>query len=179
MKHHAFTDIFLFRHAIADNKNGSSTASGIESANKNLATNENAQTEKDDPQEQSSQSHPSNSNIKNENTSGLVNNAHQVASKKSLPHQPSCDSDQSVPEDRLAELKSFPYYQLYIHLKQGHDLPAKDACGTSDPYVKFSWKGKPVYKSKIIYKDLNPFWDEAFILTIDDPLQSLEMKVGL
>ena len=176
MKHHAFTDIFLFRHAIADNKNGSSTASGIESANKNLATNENAQTEKDDPQEQSSQSHPSNSNIKNEN---LANNAHQVASKKSLPHQPSCDSDQSVPEDRLAELKSFPYYQLYIHLKQGHDLPAKDACGTSDPYVKFSWKGKPVYKSKIIYKDLNPFWDEAFILTIDDPLQSLEMKVGL
>ena len=108
------------------------------------------------------------------------NNAHQVIASQSLPHQPSCDSNQSsVPEDRLAELRSFPYYQLYVHLKQGHDLPAKDSCGTSDPYVKFSWKGKPVYKSKTIYKDLNPFWDEAFILTLDDPLQALELKVRI
>ena len=111
------------------------------------------------------------------NSGGGTNIAHQVISSKSLPHQPSCDSNQSVPEDRLAELRSFPYYQLYVHLKQGHDLPAKDACGTSDPYVKFSWKGKPVYKSKTIYKDLNPFWDEAFVLTIDDPLQPLDLKV--
>ena len=88
-------------------------------------------------------------------------NAHQAVSSKSLPHQQSCDSNQSVPEDRLTELRSFPYYQLYVHLKQGHDLPAKDSCGTSDPYVKFSWKSKPVYKSKTIYKDLNPFWDES------------------
>ena len=108
------------------------------------------------------------------------NNAHQAVGSQSLAHQPSCDSNQSsVPEDRLAELRSFPYYQLYVHLKQGHDLPAKDSCGTSDPYVKFSWKGKPVYKSKTIYKDLNPFWDEAFILTLDDPLQALELKVRI
>ena len=118
------------------------------------------------------QSHPNNTN-----ENGVTNNAHQAVSSQSLPHQQSCDSNQSVPEDRLAELRSFPYYQLYVHLKQGHDLPAKDACGTSDPYVKFTWKGKPVYKSKTVYKDLNPFWDEAFILTLDDPLQALDLKV--
>ena len=83
-----------------------------------------------------------------------------------------------MPEDRIAELRSFPCYQLFVHLKQGHDLPAKDSCGTSDPYARFSWKGKQVYKSKTIYKDLNPFWDESFFLTIDDPLQPLEIKVG-
>ena len=80
--------------------------------------------------------------------------------------------------DKLGELRSaYPFYQLFVHLKQGHDLPAKDSCGTSDPYVRFLWKGKQVYKSKTIYKDLNPFWDETFVLTLDDPSQPLEVKV--
>ena len=126
----------------------------------------------------SSSENKKNDDNKGGNNNNVNNNAHQAIASQSLPHQPSCDSNQSsVPEDRLAELRSFPYYQLYVHLKQGHDLPAKDSCGTSDPYVKFFWKGKPVYKSKTIYKDLNPFWDEAFILTLDDPLQALELKV--
>lgn len=33
------------------------------------------------------------------------------------------------------------------------------------------------YKSKIIYKDLNPTWDESFTLGIEDPFEPIVMKV--
>ena len=86
----------------------------------------------------------------------------------------------SVPEDKkVAPLKSHTAYVLHVHLKQGHDLPAKDSCGTSDPYVKFLYRSKLVHKSKTIYKDLNPFWDEKFTINIEDPFVPLEIKVGL
>ena len=45
--------------------------------------------------------------------------------------------------------------------------------GTSDPYVKFKLNGKTLYKSKVIYKNLNPVWDEVVVL----PIQSLEQKL--
>uniref|UniRef100_A0AAQ6IJJ0 C2 domain-containing protein n=1 Tax=Anabas testudineus TaxID=64144 RepID=A0AAQ6IJJ0_ANATE len=34
--------------------------------------------------------------------------------------------------------------------------------GTSDPYVKFKLEGKQLYKSKVVYKNLNPRWNESF-----------------
>uniref|UniRef100_A0A3Q1AUQ4 C2 domain-containing protein n=1 Tax=Amphiprion ocellaris TaxID=80972 RepID=A0A3Q1AUQ4_AMPOC len=33
---------------------------------------------------------------------------------------------------------------------------------TSDPYVKFKLEGKQFYKSKVVYKSLNPRWNESF-----------------
>lgn len=45
--------------------------------------------------------------------------------------------------------------------------------GTSDPYVKFKLNGKTLYKSKVIYKNLNPIWDEIVVL----PIQSLDQKL--
>ena len=45
--------------------------------------------------------------------------------------------------------------------------------GTSDPYVKFKLCGKTLYKSRVIYKNLNPVWDETVVL----PIQSLEQKL--
>ena len=68
-------------------------------------------------------------------------------------------------------------YCCQIHLKAGHDLSIKDSCGTSDPYVKFFHDGKMVYKSKTVYKDLNPFWDEKFDLIIEDVSVPLDLKV--
>lgn len=38
-------------------------------------------------------------------------------------------------------------------------------------------KGRQVHKSKTIYKDLNPFWDEKFVINIDDINVPLELKV--
>ena len=54
----------------------------------------------------------------------------------------------------------------------------RDSCGTSDPYVKFFHDGKMVYKSKTVYKDLNPFWDEKFDMIIEDVSVPLDIKVS-
>lgn len=49
--------------------------------------------------------------------------------------------------------------------------------GTSDPYVKFKLDGKTFYKSKVVYKDLNPTWNETFSLPVKDLNQKLHIKV--
>ena len=50
--------------------------------------------------------------------------------------------------------------------------------GSSDPYVKVKIGDKLYYKTKTIYRDLNPFWDEAFVLPINDLTQPVMFKVG-
>uniref|UniRef100_A0A4W6G404 Multiple C2 domains, transmembrane 2b n=1 Tax=Lates calcarifer TaxID=8187 RepID=A0A4W6G404_LATCA len=49
--------------------------------------------------------------------------------------------------------------------------------GTSDPYVKFKLEGKTFYKSKVVYKNLNPTWNETFSLPVKDLNQKLYIKV--
>ena len=68
-------------------------------------------------------------------------------------------------------------YHLHVVLRNGRGLSAKDSSGTSDPYCKFYWRNKQVYKSKTIDKDLNPVWDESFILAIDDPFVPMKIQV--
>ncbi len=75
------------------------------------------------------------------------------------------------------QIKCHTLYHLHVCLRNGRELVARDSGGTSDPYVKFYWRGKQVYKSKTIDKDLNPVWDESFILAIDDLFVPLELKV--
>nr|XP_020731684.1 multiple C2 and transmembrane domain-containing protein 2 [Odocoileus virginianus texanus] len=75
--------------------------------------------------------------------------------------------------DGLSNLPSPFAYLLTIHLKEGRNLVVRDRCGTSDPYVKFKLNGKTLYKSKVIYKNLNPVWDEIVVL----PIQSLDQKL--
>ncbi|XP_012659898.1 multiple C2 and transmembrane domain-containing protein 2 isoform X2 [Otolemur garnettii] len=84
--------------------------------------------------------------------------------------------EQSTPGeggDGLSRLPSSFAYLLTIHLKEGRNLVVRDRCGTSDPYVKFKLNGKTLYKSKVIYKNLNPVWDEIVVL----PIQSLDQKL--
>ncbi|MBN3284404.1 MCTP2 protein, partial [Polyodon spathula] len=45
--------------------------------------------------------------------------------------------------------------------------------GTSDPYVKFKLDGKTLYKSKVVYKNLNPEWNESFSV----PVRNLDQKI--
>ncbi|KAA8595992.1 hypothetical protein FQN60_011283 [Etheostoma spectabile] len=68
-------------------------------------------------------------------------------------------------------------FLLTIHLKEGRNLVIRDRCGTSDPYVKFKMDGKSFYKSKVVYKDLNPKWNETFSLPVKDVNQKLYIKV--
>ena len=51
--------------------------------------------------------------------------------------------------------------------------------GTSDPYVKFKLEGKTFYKSRVIYKNLNPVWNESFVLPIKELEQVLHVNVSL
>ncbi|XP_027500427.1 multiple C2 and transmembrane domain-containing protein 2 isoform X1 [Corapipo altera] len=77
--------------------------------------------------------------------------------------------------DCLSDLPSPFAYLLTIHLKEGRNLVIRDRCGTSDPYVKFKLNGKTLYKSKVIYKNLNPVWDETVVL----PVQTLDQKLWI
>ncbi|XP_029871903.1 multiple C2 and transmembrane domain-containing protein 2 isoform X2 [Aquila chrysaetos chrysaetos] len=77
--------------------------------------------------------------------------------------------------DCLSDLPSPFAYLLTIHLREGRNLVIRDRCGTSDPYVKFKLNGKTLYKSKVVYKNLNPVWDETVVL----PVQTLDQKLWI
>lgn len=65
---------------------------------------------------------------------------------------------------------------MYVYTDQ-RICPKIKRIGTSDPYVKFKLNGRLLYKSKTVHKDLNPVWDETFIVPIEDPFQSIQIKV--
>lgn len=48
--------------------------------------------------------------------------------------------------------------------------------GTSDPYVKFKIGNKQYYKSRTVYKNLNPKWDEKFTIPIEDVFKPVSVK---
>ncbi|XP_073424864.1 multiple C2 and transmembrane domain-containing protein 2 isoform X3 [Dendrobates tinctorius] len=79
--------------------------------------------------------------------------------------------------DSVSNLPNLMSYLLTIHLKEGRNLVIRDRSGTSDPYVKFKLNKKTLYKSKVIYKNLNPVWEEKFVLPIQNLEQKLHIKV--
>ncbi|XP_019720963.1 multiple C2 and transmembrane domain-containing protein 2 isoform X2 [Hippocampus comes] len=68
-------------------------------------------------------------------------------------------------------------YLLCISLKRGQNLGIRDRRGTSDPYVKFKLEGKQFYKSKVVYKNLNPRWNEFFSYPLRDREQIVDVRV--
>ncbi|XP_068595146.1 multiple C2 and transmembrane domain-containing protein 2 [Brachionichthys hirsutus] len=69
-------------------------------------------------------------------------------------------------------------YLLNITLKQGKNLAIRDKrSGTSDPYVKFKIDGKLFYKSKVVYKNLNPRWNESFSHPLRDREHPIELRI--
>uniref|UniRef100_A0A8D3CSU7 Multiple C2 domains, transmembrane 2a n=1 Tax=Scophthalmus maximus TaxID=52904 RepID=A0A8D3CSU7_SCOMX len=72
----------------------------------------------------------------------------------------------------------FQRYLLNINLKQGRNLAIRNKrSGTSDPYVKFKLEGKQFYKSKVVYKNLNPRWNESFSHPLRDREHDVEVRV--
>lgn len=55
---------------------------------------------------------------------------------------------------------------LRVDILDGHDLPAADSNGKSDPYCKFELNGQEVFKTKVQKKTLNPAWNEFFEVVI-------------
>ncbi|KAL0977999.1 hypothetical protein UPYG_G00164490 [Umbra pygmaea] len=88
----------------------------------------------------------------------------------------SCEMDETVNISEGSNVSNKSYI-LSIHLKEGHNLVIRDRCGTSDPYVKFKLDGKTVYKSKVVYKNLNPNWNEFFSIPVKELEYSLDIKV--
>ncbi|XP_072946491.1 multiple C2 and transmembrane domain-containing protein isoform X4 [Epargyreus clarus] len=82
---------------------------------------------------------------------------------------------------REQQLRQHAFFQLKIHLKRGQNLMAMDKngllSGTSDPYVKFKAGGRLLHKSRIVYRELNPVWDECFTVPIEDPFVPVQLKV--
>jgi hypothetical protein len=62
------------------------------------------------------------------------------------------------------------HYELKVKLKEGKSLAIRDISGFSDPYVKFFVNGTLLYKSKTIFKNLNPEWNEEFSIRLDRSL---------
>ncbi|XP_072515956.1 multiple C2 and transmembrane domain-containing protein 2 isoform X2 [Salminus brasiliensis] len=95
------------------------------------------------------------------------------------------DAEQNTIQDTAGETGSMgenqrelqKTYLLLINLREGRGLVIRDRCGTSDPYVKFKLEGKTLYKSKVVYKNLNPTWNETFSYPIRDLQQKLDIKV--
>jgi hypothetical protein len=58
------------------------------------------------------------------------------------------------------------FYLLKVNLIEGKRLAIRDIGGSSDPYAKFYLNSNCVYKSKIIYRNLNPVWNEEFFIRL-------------
>ncbi|KAI2807989.1 Multiple C2 and transmembrane domain-containing protein 2 [Blomia tropicalis] len=85
--------------------------------------------------------------------------------------------DDLLQRQRISKLLKYPFYQVDIHLRNAINLLAKDSCGTSDPYVKFKVGNQIIHKSRIIFKTLNPNWDEYFVIPVDDIFEPILIKV--
>lgn len=62
-------------------------------------------------------------------------------------------------------------YTFTVKIVEAEDLKACDTNGFSDPYVVFGDEyQKRLYKTRIIYRNLNPRWDETFDVTVQGPV---------
>ncbi|XP_065672712.1 multiple C2 and transmembrane domain-containing protein 1 isoform X3 [Hydra vulgaris] len=59
----------------------------------------------------------------------------------------------------------------------GSGLIARDSTGKSDPYVKVKLNSKNIYKTKIVYRNLDPQWRESFSLYVENVDSDLIFKV--
>lgn len=54
-------------------------------------------------------------------------------------------------------------YRLLVSIVEARQLASKDRNGLSDPYCVLTM-GKTIKKTKVIKANLNPRWDEQFVL---------------
>ncbi|KAM6961198.1 multiple C2 and transmembrane domain-containing protein 2 [Aplochiton taeniatus] len=74
-------------------------------------------------------------------------------------------------------LAPFQRYLLIINLKEGRGLAFRERSGKIDPYVKFKLEGKQIYKSKVVYKNTNPQWNESFSFPLREKEHNVEVRL--
>lgn len=82
--------------------------------------------------------------------------------KKKIEARKRSDSRASTNLKSIAERAS-----LSIEIIEGKSLAAKDLGGTSDPFVEIELDGQ-VYETSVIWKTLNPQWNEKFNLFVSE-----------
>ena len=68
-------------------------------------------------------------------------------------------------------------YNLFVTLQSCQNLPARKQHGISDPFVKFVVGSKLVHRTKTMKGELNPMWDDIFVVVLSELTSSLEVKV--
>jgi len=96
----------------------------------------------------------------------LIEDAHNISPTEDEP-------DDAEPPPTEPQFQ----YHLFVHLKGGHNLPGKKQNGSSDPYAKFLMNGKTVHRSKTVHKELNPSWDESFMVSVPNLAANMEIKI--
>lgn len=66
--------------------------------------------------------------------------------------------------------------KLLVHVIEARCLPAMDLNGSSDPYVTLRL-GSYKLKSRVVQKNLNPYWDEKFSFRVEDLSKNLNVEV--
>ncbi|GMH33120.1 hypothetical protein BSKO_00954 [Bryopsis sp. KO-2023] len=64
---------------------------------------------------------------------------------------------------------------VIIRVLEARDLVAKDLAGTSDPYVKLNYNSR-TYRSRIVYKTLDPIWNDTFVFSENSSLISRKVR---
>ncbi|CAI4230022.1 unnamed protein product [Auanema sp. JU1783] len=92
-------------------------------------------------------------------------------------HADALDFQKAVADVNASTDLNYVTLLLKIRLKEGIGLAIRDASGSSDPYVKFRYKDKVVYKSLTVFKCLNPMWEEEFQMLVDDMTTNIRLEV--
>ncbi|XP_054029247.1 rasGAP-activating-like protein 1 [Dryobates pubescens] len=66
---------------------------------------------------------------------------------------------------------------LHCRVLEGKDLPAKDVSGSSDPYCVVKVDNEVVARTATVWKSLNPFWGEEYILRLPCGFHSFAVYV--
>lgn len=66
--------------------------------------------------------------------------------------------------------------KLFVHVIEARGLPVINMNGSCDPYVRLQLGGRRS-KTKVIKKNLNPFWDEKFSFLVGELSEELTVSV--
>uniref|UniRef100_A0A672JI55 Multiple C2 and transmembrane domain-containing protein 2-like n=1 Tax=Salarias fasciatus TaxID=181472 RepID=A0A672JI55_SALFA len=90
--------------------------------------------------------------------------------------RPDSPSPQGLCHVIQASLQALSSTPLFLYTNEGMGL-AFIFLANLDPYVKFKLEGKQFYKSKVVYKNLNPRWNESFSHPLRDREHKVEVRV--